>query len=78
MPAAWRAAARAISDDVDAVSVRSPSKVSGSPSACRSQSTTTCSSSVPDGDVRHSMGFCARAATSISPRIPGPDAVDGK
>ncbi len=70
--------ARAINDDVDAVSVRRPSNASGSPSAWRSQSTTTCSSSVPLGDVRHSIGFWPSAATSISPRIPGPDAVDAK
>ena len=39
------------------MSVIRPSNPSGSPSAWRSQSTTTCSSSVPLGDVRHSIGF---------------------
>ena len=48
------------------------------PSAWRSQSTTTSSSSVPIGEVRHSIGFWPRVAVSISPRIPGPDAVVAK
>ena len=64
----------AISVDVEAVSVRSPSNPSGRPSDSRSQRTTTPSSSVPMGEVRHSMGFWPRAAVIISPRIPGPDA----
>ena len=46
--------------------------------AWRSQSTTTPSSSVPIGDVRHSIGFWLSAAVSISPRIPAPDAVEAK
>ena len=50
--------------------MRRPSNASGSPSAWRSQSTTTCSSSVPLGDVRQSIGFWPSAAVSISPRIP--------
>ena len=74
-PAASRAAARAIRVEVEAVSVSRPSKAGGSPSPWRSQSTTTPSSSVPIGDVRHSIGFWPSAAVSISPRIPGPDAV---
>ncbi len=74
-PIASRAAARLISEDVEAVSVRSPSNVVGSPRASRSQPTTTPSSSVPAGEVRHSIGFWPRVAVSISPRIPGPDAV---
>ena len=77
-PAASRAAATAISDDVEAVSVRSPSYSSGRPRPWRSQSTTTSSSSVPIGEVRHSIGFCPITAVSISPRMPGPDAVVGK
>ena len=36
------------------------------------------SSSVPIGEVRHSIAFWPRAAVSISPRIPGPDAVVAK
>ena len=67
-----------MSDDVEAVSVSSPSNASGRPSAWRSQSTTTSSSSVPIGEVRHSIAFCPSAAVSISPRIPGPDAVVAK
>ena len=78
MPAAWRAPASAISEDVDAVSVSRPSKSAGSPRAWRSQPTTTSSSSVPIGEVRQSIGFWPRAAVSISPRIPGPDAVVAK
>ena len=64
--------------DVEAVSVRSPSKASGSPSPSRSQRTTTPSSSVPIGEVRQSIGFCPRAAVIISPRTPGPDALVAK
>ena len=67
-----------MSDDVDAVSVSRPSNASGSPSAWRSQSTTTSSSSVPIGDVRQSIAFWPIAAVSISPRIPGPEAVVAK
>ncbi len=73
-PAASRAAATAISVEVLAVSVSRPSNAGGSPSASRSQLTTTPSSSVAIGDVRHSIAFWPRPAVSISPRIPGPDA----
>ena len=68
----------AISDEVEAVSVSSPSQPSGRPSPSRSHLTTTVSSSVPIGEVRHSMGFCPSAAVSSSPRIPGPLAVVAK
>ncbi len=67
-----------MSDDVEAVSVIRPSNPAGSPTAWRSQSTTTSSSSVPIGEVRHSIGFWPSVAVSISPRIPGPDAVVAK
>ena len=77
-PDASRAAASAISVEVDAVSVSRPLNVSGSPSASRSQPTTTVSSSVPIGDVRHSIGFWPSAAVRNSPSIPGPDAVVAK
>ena len=70
----WRAAARASIEDVEAVSVSNPSKPAGRPRAWRIQSTTTCSSSVPTGLVRHSMGFEFSTEVSISPMIPGPDA----
>ena len=60
------------------MSVISPSNTGGRPTPCRSQSTTTCSSSVPTGDVRQIIGFCPMAAVSISPRIPGPEAVVAK
>jgi hypothetical protein len=78
MPAASRAAARAIRVEVEAVSVRRPSKPSGNPSPWRSQSTTMPSSSVPIGDVRHNIGFWLRAATSISARIPDDEADEAK
>jgi hypothetical protein len=74
VPAASRAAASAIMDDIEALSVSKPSKPAGSPRAWRNQSTTTCSSSVPTGLVRHSITLEFRAAASISPMIPGPDA----
>ena len=48
------------------------------PSAWRSQSTTTPSSSVPTGEVRHSIAFWPSAAVSSSPRIPGPEALVAK
>ncbi len=51
-----------------------PSNSAGSPRAWRIQSTTTCSSSVPAGLVRHSIELEFRTAVSISPMIPGPDA----
>jgi hypothetical protein len=60
------------------VSVRSPSNAIGRPRASRSHRTTTSSSSVPIGEVRHSIGFWPIVAVSISPRIPGPDAVVAK
>ena len=78
MPAASRAAASAISVDVDAVSVIRPSKPSGSPSPWRSQSTTTCSSSVATGDVRQSIAFEPSPAVRNSPSMPAPDAVVAK
>ena len=59
---------------MEAVSVTRPSNSGGSPRAWRNQSTTTCSSSVPTGLVRHSITFEFRTAVSISPMIPGPAA----
>ncbi len=59
---------------VDAVSVSRPPNASGSPSAWRSQPTTTVSSSVPIGEVRHSIGFWPSPAVRNSPSIPAPDA----
>ena len=47
-------------------------EVAGRPSASRSQPTTTVSSSVPIGDVRHSIGFWPRAAVRNSPEHPRP------
>ena len=74
IPAACRAAASESSDDVEAVSVISPSNSGGRPRAWRIQSITTCSSSVPTGLVRHSIGLEFRTDVSISPMIPGPEA----
>ena len=76
--ASWRAAASAARLDVDAVSVKSPSNDAGRPSASRSQPTVTSSSSVAAGLVRHSMALATSVLMSISPRMPGPEAVDGK
>ena len=63
-----------MSDDVDAVSVMKPSNSGGRPRPWRSQPTTTDSSSVPIGEVRHSIVFWPSEAISISPRIPAADA----
>ena len=60
------------------MSVNIPSKASGSPTSWRSQETTTSSSSVEDGALRQNITLELRPAASHSPRIPGPDATDGK
>ena len=78
-PAASRAAASAISvRRRGGVGEQPVERRRAGPSASRSQPTTTPSSSVPIGEVRHSIGFWPSAAVSISPRIPGPDAVVAK
>ena len=64
--------------EVDAPSVSIPRQPSDIPRSCRSQSMTSSSSSVADGDVRHNIPFTFRAAVSASPRIPGPDPVIAK
>ena len=48
-----------------------PNRPAGRPSICRSQSSTTSSSSVAAGELRQSMPFTLKAAESISPRMPG-------
>jgi len=48
-----------------------PNQPSLSPSICRSQSVTTCSSSVAAGDVFQSIAFTSSVAVSISAKIPG-------
>ena len=68
---ASRAAATASMVEIDAVSVVMPNQPSLSPSIWRSQSVTTCSSSVAAGDVFHSIAFTSSVAVSISARIPG-------
>ena len=63
---------------VDAVSVSSPSNVSGSPSASRSQRTTMLSNSDATGDERQSIALATNVDMNISPRMPGADALLGK
>ena len=48
-----------------------PVKPAGNPIIWRSQSITTCSSSVAAGEVCHDMHCAPRVATSISARIDG-------
>ena len=55
-----------------------PNMPSGSPIHCRSQSSTTCSSSVAAGEVFHSMALALSAADSSSAMMPGPGAVFAK
>src|SRR5207302_4256272 len=43
------------------------------PIICRSQSSTTSSSSVAAGEVRHNIDFTSNAALSNSPKLPGAD-----
>ena len=49
-----------------------PSKASGSPISWRSHPSATSSSSVTDGEVRHSMPCALSAADSNSASTPGP------
>src|ERR1039458_5287399 len=55
-----------------------PNTSSGSPIHCRSQSSTTCSSSVAAGDVFQSMALAFSEAESSSAMMPGPGAVFAK
>jgi hypothetical protein len=48
-----------------------PTNSAGKPTICRSQSMTTCSSSVAAGDVTHDMHWAPIVAVSISPRTDG-------
>ena len=48
-----------------------PKRPAGRPSICRSQSSTTTSSSVAAGAVFQSMPLALKAAASISPRMAG-------
>jgi len=63
---------------VEAVSWIEPTNSPGSPTICRSQSITTCSSSVAAGDVTHDMHCAPIVAVSISPRIEGGLLLPGK
>jgi hypothetical protein len=68
----------AASVDVDAVSSMWPCQPSGSPSSCRTQSTTRSSSSVDAGDARQTMATWFSAAAMSSARMPGSDDVTAK
>jgi hypothetical protein len=75
---ASRAAARASSVLIDAVSLMIPNHPSPSPSIRRSQSSECCSSSVALGLVFQSIPLTLSAAVSSSARIPGADPVVAK
>ena len=62
----------------DAVSWITPWKPSGSPIIWRSQSIIRVSSSVPAGEVCHSMQLTPRVAVSISASTEGGEALAGK
>ena len=55
-----------------------PTNSGGRPIICRSQSITTCSSSVAAGEVAQDMHCAPMAAVSISPRIEGGLLLQGK
>ncbi len=55
-----------------------PANPAGRPNSWRSQSRTTVSSSVPAGEVCHSMHWAAKVAVSISARIEGGLELAGK
>ena len=70
--AASRAAASACISATDAVSYTIPMNDSGSATISRIQATTTPSSSVAAGDVRHVIALTLSAAAIISPSSAGP------
>ena len=55
-----------------------PNMPSGSPIHCRSQPSTTCSSSVAAGEVFHNIALAFSDAESSSAMMPGPGAVFAK
>ena len=75
---ASRAATSAAKVEVEAVSSMCPCQPGGSPSSCASQSSTTTSSSVRAGLVRHRKPTWFRAAAIISARMAGSEAVLAK
>ena len=77
-PVVARAAMIAASVDVDAVSSMCPCQPLGSPSSCAVQSSTTASSSVAAGAVRHRNATELSVAVSSSARIAGSAAVLAK
>jgi hypothetical protein len=77
-PVASRAAIMAASVEVDALSSMWPCQSSGSPSNRAVQSSTTPSSSVDAGAVRHRIAIELSVAASSSARIPGSAALVAK
>jgi hypothetical protein len=77
-PVAWRAAIRAASVDVEALSSMCPCHPSGRPTSWATQSSTRPSSSVEAGAVRQRIATWLSAAASSSARIPGSDPVTEK
>jgi hypothetical protein len=77
-PPASRAATRAAKVEVEALSSMCPCQPGGRPSSCASQSSTTSSSSVSAGPVRHRKPTLLSAAAIISARMPGSLAVLAK
>ena len=64
--------------EVEAVSSMCPCQPLGSPSSSAVQSSTTASSSVDAGEVRHRIAIVFSVADSSSARIPGSDALVAK
>src|ERR1051325_6048836 len=77
-PRRSRAAARTRKTFNDAVSLTVAKSPSGSPNASRSHCRTTISTSVSDGDVRHSMPLALTAAHKSSAKTPAWELVLGK
>ncbi len=77
-PVASRAAISAAIVEVEAVSSMCPCHPDGSPSSCATQSSTTPSSSVAAGAVRHRIATELSVAASSSARIAGSDELVAK
>jgi hypothetical protein len=68
----------AVRVEIEAVSSMCPCQSEGSPSSSATQSSTTPSSSVAAGAVRHRIAIEFRVAASISARIPASVALVAK
>ena len=77
-PVASRAAMIAVSVEVEALSSMCPCQPDGSPSRSATQSSTTPSSSVAAGAVRHRIAIELSVAASSSARIAGSDELHAK